>query len=118
MENTPATHNLVVCTLCSCYPTTYLGNPPGWYKSRSYRPRAVREPRKLLAEFGVRLEPGKRVQVHDSTADLRYMVLPERPSGAAGWSEEKLMALLTRDCLVGAALPLQAPEALASGGVL
>ena len=101
MENTPGTHNLVVCTLCSCYPRFLLGIPPEWYKSRSYRSRAVREPRRVLAEFGTEIDADRRIRVHDSTADMRYMILPMRPSGAEGMSEEELAGLVTRDSLIG-----------------
>ena len=105
MENTPQTHNLVVCTLCSCYPRFLLGIPPDWYKSRSYRSRAVREPRPVLAEFGTEIDPGVQIRVHDSTADMRYMVLPMRPAGTDGMSEEELAGLVTRDSLIGVAVP-------------
>ena len=105
MENTPQTHNLVVCTLCSCYPRYLLGLPPDWYKSRSYRSRAVREPRAVLAEFGTEIDPGVRIRVHDSTADMRYMVLPMRPAGTDGMSEDELASLVTRDSLIGVTLP-------------
>jgi nitrile hydratase len=105
VENTPAVHNLVVCTLCSCYPRMLLGLPPDWYKSRPYRSRAVREPRAVLAEFGTVLPDGVAVRVHDSTADLRYLVLPMRPAGTEGWSEERLAALVGRDSMIGVALP-------------
>ena len=105
MENTPGTHNLVVCTLCSCYPRFLLGLPPDWYKSRSYRSRAVREPRRVLAEFGTELDPDARIRVHDSTADMRYMILPMRPAGTEGMSEEALAALVTRDSLIGVTVP-------------
>ena len=105
MENTPGTHNLVVCTLCSCYPRFLLGLPPDWYKSRSYRSRAVREPRRVLAEFGTELDPDARIRVHDSTADMRYMVLPMRPAGTEDMSEEALAALVTRDSLIGVTVP-------------
>ena len=105
MENTPGTHNLVVCTLCSCYPRFLLGLPPDWYKSRSYRSRAVREPRRVLAEFGTELDPDSRIRVHDSTADMRYMVLPMRPAGTEDMSEEALAALVTRDSLIGVTVP-------------
>ena len=105
MENTLQTHNLVVCTLCSCYPRFLLGIPPDWYKSRSYRSRAVREPRKVLAEFGTEIEPGVDIRVHDSTADMRYLVLPMRPAGTEGWCEEELAKLITRDCLIGVTKP-------------
>ena len=105
MENTPETHNLVVCTLCSCYPRFLLGLPPDWYKSRSYRSRAVREPRLVLAEFGTELGPDVEVRVHDSTADMRYMVLPLRPPGTQGTCEEALAELVTRDSLIGVTTP-------------
>ena len=105
MENTPEVHNLVVCTLCSCYPRFLLGLPPDWYKSRSYRSRAVREPRRVLAEFGTELGPDVRVRVHDSTADMRYMVLPMRPAGTRGLDEDRLAGLVTRDTLIGVAIP-------------
>ena len=105
MENTPATHNVVVCTLCSCYPRFLLGRPPDWYKSRSYRSRTVREPRRVLAEFGTGIDPGVDIRVHDSTADMRYMILPMRPAGAEGMSEEALAELVTRDCLIGVTVP-------------
>ena len=105
MENTAQTHNLVVCTLCSCYPRFLLGIPPDWYKSRSYRSRAVCEPRPVLAEFGTEIDPGVQIRVHDSTADMRYMVLPMRPAGTDGMSEEELAGLVTRDSLIGVAVP-------------
>ena len=105
MENTEGTHNLVVCTLCSCYPRFLLGIPPDWYKSRSYRSRAVREPRAVLAEFGTAIAPDVDIRVHDSTADMRYMVLPMRPAGTGGMSEEALAKLVTRDTLIGTTLP-------------
>ena len=101
VENTPEVHNVIVCTLCSCYPRTLLGIPPEWYKSRAYRSRVVRDPRTVLAEFGTRLPDGVRIRVHDSTADMRYLVLPMRPAGTEGWSEERLAGLVTRDSLVG-----------------
>jgi nitrile hydratase len=101
VENTPEVHNLVVCTLCSCYPRMVLGIPPDWYKSRAYRSRAVREPRAVLAEFGTRLPDHVTVRVHDSTADMRYLVLPMRPAGSEGLDEAKLAALVTRDSMVG-----------------
>ncbi len=105
MENTPETHNLVVCTLCSCYPKFLLGVPPDWYKSRNYRRRAVREPRKVLAEFGTELGPDVAIRVHDSTADMRYMILPARPAGTEGMSEAELARLVTRDSLIGVTVP-------------
>ena len=101
LENTETLHNVIVCTLCSCYPRTLLGQSPTWYKSRNYRSRMVREPRQVLNEFGVLLPDRVRVRVHDSTAELRYMVLPQRPEGTDGWSEERLAALVTRDSLIG-----------------
>jgi nitrile hydratase subunit alpha len=105
VENRPGLHNLVVCTLCSCYPRMLLGLPPDWYKSRAYRSRAVREPRAVLAEFGTLLPEGVAVRVHDSTADMRYLVLPERPAGTEGWSEERLASLVGRDAMIGVTRP-------------
>jgi nitrile hydratase len=105
VENRPGLHNLVVCTLCSCYPRTLLGLPPDWYKSRAYRSRAVREPRAVLSEFGTTLPDNVEVRVHDSTADMRYLVLPERPAGTEGWSEERLAALISRDSMIGVTRP-------------
>ena len=105
MENTPAVHNMIVCTLCSCYPRMLLGMPPDWYKSRNYRSRAVREPRAVLSEFGLELSPETRIRVHDSTADMRYLVLPMRPAGTDGWSEPRLASIVTRDCMIGVAVP-------------
>lgn len=105
MENTDALHNVVVCTLCSCYPVFLLGKSPDWYKSRNYRSRVVRNPRAVLAEFGTIIEEGREVRVHDSTADMRYMVLPRRPAGTDGWSEERLAEIITRDSLVGVTEP-------------
>ena len=101
MENTESVHNVIVCTLCSCYPRSLLGMSPAWYKSKEYRSRVVREPRSVLAEFGVDLTDDIDVRVHDSTAELRYMILPQRPAGTDDWSEERLAALITRDSLVG-----------------
>jgi nitrile hydratase subunit alpha len=101
VENRPGVHNLVVCTLCSCYPRAVLGIPPDWYKSRSYRSRAVREPRAVLREFGTQIPDDVELRVHDSTADLRYLVLPERPDGTDGWDEQRLAALVTRDSMIG-----------------
>jgi len=103
VENTPGIHNVIVCTLCSCYPRMLLGIPPEWYKSRAYRSRVVREPRAVLAEFGTRLPEDVDIRVHDSTADMRYMVLPLRSRGTDGWNEERLAALVTRDSLIGVA---------------
>ena len=104
VENTPETHNMVVCTLCSCYPWPLLGIPPAWYKSDAYRSRAVREPRAVLAEFGVSLPADTRVRVWDSTAEIRYLVLPMRPDGTDGMSETELAALVTRDSMIGTGL--------------
>jgi len=101
MANDDRTHNVIVCTLCSCYPRSLLGMSPAWYKSASYRARVVREPRDVLAEFGVELTDDIDVYVHDSTAELRYMVLPQRPDGTDDWPEERLAALITRDSLIG-----------------
>ncbi|MGB3409487.1 MAG: nitrile hydratase subunit alpha [Jannaschia sp.] len=101
VENTDDTHNVIVCTLCSCYPRNLLGLPPDWYKSRAYRSRTVREPRKVLAEFGVTLAEGTTVRVHDSTADMRYLVIPARPAGTDGLDAEALAALVTRDSMIG-----------------
>ncbi|WP_326834797.1 nitrile hydratase subunit alpha [Amycolatopsis rhabdoformis] len=101
LEQTPDTHNLVVCTLCSCYPRPVLGLPPDWYKSRPYRARAVREPRALLAEFGTDVPDDVKIRVHDSTANMRYLILPMRPDGTDGWSEEDLAELVTRDSMIG-----------------
>ena len=103
VENGPSVHNLVVCTLCSCYPWTLLGLPPPWYKSFAYRARAVREPRAVLKEFGVTLGEDVEVRVWDSTAEIRYLVVPERPAGTEGLGEEELAALVTRDSMVGTA---------------
>jgi nitrile hydratase len=108
--NTPDTHNLVVCTLCSCYPWSVLGLPPVWYKSPPYRSRAVIDPRGVLAEFGLALDPQTQVRVWDSTAELRYLVIPMRPAGTEGWSEEQLAGLVTRDSMIGTGLAT-APEA-------
>jgi nitrile hydratase len=105
VENTPATHNVIVCTLCSCYPRMLLGLPPDWYKSANYRSRVVREPRAVLAEFGLRVPEAVAIRVHDSTADMRYLVLPMRPAGTEGWSEERLAAIVSRDCMIGVAVP-------------
>jgi nitrile hydratase len=103
--NTAEVHNAIVCTLCSCYPRMLLGIPPEWYKSRNYRSRMVREPRAVLAEFGLRNPEQMQIRVHDSTADMRYIVLPRRPAGTEGWSEERLAALVNRDCMIGVAVP-------------
>lgn len=108
--NSDDTHNLVVCTLCSCYPWSVLGLPPVWYKAPPYRSRAVIDPRGVLAEFGVTLPTTKKIRVWDSTAELRYLVVPQRPAGTAGWSEERLAGLVTRDSMIGTGLALE-PEA-------
>jgi nitrile hydratase len=105
VENTPQVHNAIVCTLCSCYPRPLLGIPPEWYKSRNYRSRMVREPRAVLAEFGLKIPDDVAIRVHDSTADMRYMVLPMRPAGTDKWDEERLARLVTRDCMIGVAVP-------------
>lgn len=104
VENTTDTHNIVVCTLCSCYPWPLLGIPPGWYKSDAYRARVVREPRAVLADFGVTLPADSSVRVWDSTAEVRYLVIPMRPEGTEGWSEAALMDLVTRDSMIGTGL--------------
>lgn len=105
VENTPQTHNAIVCTLCSCYPRMLLGIPPDWYKSRNYRSRMVREPRAVLKEFGLEINDDIQIRVHDSTADMRYMVLPMRPAGTDGWTEERLATLVDRDSMIGVAVP-------------
>jgi nitrile hydratase len=105
VANEPDVHNLVVCTLCSCYPRMLLGFPPDWYKSIAYRSRAVRDPRGVLAEFGLTLPPQVAVRVHDSTADMRYLVLPLRPPGSEGLDEAQCAALVSRDAMIGVALP-------------
>ena len=106
VENSPRVHNVIVCTLCSCYPKMLIGIPPAWYKSLAYRSRTVTDPRGVLAEFGVEVPGDVEVRVHDSTADLRYLVLPMRPKGTRAWSEADLAALVTRDCLIGTAIPV------------
>lgn len=103
VENTPGLHNLVCCTLCSCYPRSILGQPPSWYISKAYRARTVREPRAILHEFGFDVPQATELRVHDSNADMRYLVLPERPPGTEGMSEAQLAELVTRDCLIGVA---------------
>lgn len=113
--NSPARHNMVVCTLCSCYPWPLLGIPPAWYKSDAYRARAVREPRRVLAEFGVTLPEGQAVRVWDSTAEVRYLVVPMRPEGTDGWSADRLQALVSRDSMIGTGLARPAPEGRADG---
>lgn len=115
VENTADVHNVIVCTLCSCYPRNLLGLPPDWYKSRAYRSRTVKEPRKVLAEFGVTLPDSTTVRVHDSTADMRYIVIPARPAGTDGWSEADLAQLVTRDSMIGTGLP-KSPDTLARDG--
>ncbi|NNF80517.1 MAG: nitrile hydratase subunit alpha [Rhizobiales bacterium] len=106
VENTDEVHNMVVCTLCSCYPWSVLGLPPVWYKSAPYRSRAVIDPRGVLSEFGVSIPQDKEVRVWDSTAEMRYLVLPQRPDGTEGWSEEQLATLVTRDSMIGTGLAL------------
>ena len=113
VEQTDDTHHMIVCTLCSCYPWPVLGLPPTWYKSAPYRSRAVRDPRGVLAEFGVELPDGVETRVWDSTAEVRYLVIPQRPAGTEGWSEERLAELVTRDSMIGAGLPLS-PQELAA----
>ena len=105
VENTPTVHNIIVCTLCSCYPRALLGMPPTWYKSRNYRSRVVFEPRAVLKEFGTELPDSVTVRVHDSNADMRYVVIPMQPKGTESWSEERLAGTLTRDTLVGVTVP-------------
>lgn len=113
LENTDDTHNMVVCTLCSCYPWPVLGLPPVWYKSPPYRSRAVSDPRGVLAEFGVQLPDSKSVKVWDSTAEIRYLVIPQRPQGTEGWSEDRLATLVTRNSMIGTGLALT-PDQVAS----
>ena len=108
---TPDVHHMIVCTLCSCYPWEVLGLPPVWYKSAPYRSRSVRDPRGVLADFGVTLPSETAIRIWDSTAETRFIVLPMRPQGTAGWSEEKLAALVTRDSMIGTGLPRQPSEA-------
>jgi nitrile hydratase len=110
VENTPQVHNVIVCTLCSCYPWPTLGLPPVWFKSAPYRSRVVSDPRGVLKEFGLSLPDSVKVQVWDSTAELRYMVLPERPVGTDGWSEERLASIVTRDSMIGV-VKVQVPAA-------
>jgi len=106
VENTDVVHNLVVCTLCSCYPLPVLGLPPVWYKSAPYRSRAVLDPRGVLSEFGLNVPASKEIRVWDSTAEIRYLVIPQRPGGTEGWTVEKLATLVTRDSMIGAGLAL------------
>jgi nitrile hydratase len=113
VENTPSTHNMIVCTLCSCYPWDLLGLPPAWYKSAPYRARTVKEPRRVLADFGVTLPDETKVRVWDSTAETRFIVLPMRPAATEGWSEEKLASLVTRDSMIGTGFPKAANEVTA-----
>jgi nitrile hydratase len=110
VENTPQVHNMVVCTLCSCYPWDVLGLPPVWYKSFAYRSRAVKEPRGVLADFGITLPANTQIRVWDSTAETRFLVVPMRPAGTDGWREEKLALLVTRDSMIGAGLPKKPDE--------
>ena len=114
VENTPQEHNMVVCTLCSCYPWPVLGLPPVWYKSAPYRSRAVIDPRGVLKEFGVELPETTRIRVWDSTAEIRYLVLPMRPEGTQGWSEEALADLVTRDSMIGTGLALRPDQMVAA----
>jgi nitrile hydratase subunit alpha len=116
LENTPQTHHMVVCTLCSCYPWEVLGLPPVWYKSAPYRSRAVIDPKGVLAEFGVGLPPEAEIRIWDSTAETRFLVVPMRPEGTDGWSEEQLAELVTRDSMVGTGLPRTPQQAGAGGG--
>jgi nitrile hydratase len=106
VENTPEVHHLIVCTLCSCYPWPVLGLPPAWYKSPAYRSRAVIDPRGVLADFGITLAESTHIEVHDSTAEIRYLVVPMRPPGTDGWPEDKLAELVTRDSMIGTGLPV------------
>src|SRR5690606_33543420 len=119
VENTEQVHNVIVCTLCSCYPRWLLGLPPDWYKSRNYRSRVINEPREVLREFGTEIPDDMVVRVHDSTADMRYLVLPRRPAGTEGWSEEKLASLVTRDAMIGVAFATQPrkPQAPENQGI-
>ena len=110
VENTPQVHNMIVCTLCSCYPTDVLGLPPTWYKSFAYRSRAVKEPRGVLADFGVGLPIETEIRVWDSTAETRYLVVPMRPAGSEGWSESELAKLVTRDSMIGAGVAKKPSE--------
>jgi nitrile hydratase len=110
VENTPRLHNMIVCTLCSCYPWEMLGLPPTWYKSAPYRSRAVIDPRGVLADFGVSLPASTEIRIWDSTAETRFMVLPLRPAGTDGWGEQKLASLVTRDSMIGTGLPKSAAE--------
>jgi nitrile hydratase subunit alpha len=111
VKNTPTLHNVIVCTLCSCYPRMLMGVPPEWYKSRAYRARVVREPREVLKEFGTEIAENVEVRVHDSTADMRYLVIPERPEGTRDWLETQLATLISRDSMIGVARALPASAA-------
>ena len=113
VANTAGVHNMIVCTLCSCYPWPVLGLPPTWYKSSPYRARAVSEPRSVLSEFGVTLDDDVEIRVWDSSAEVRYLVLPMRPSGTEGWTQTELEAIITRDCMIGTALPTARESAAA-----
>ena len=113
LENTESVHHMVVCTLCSCYPRALLGPPPDWYKSLPYRSRAVSDPRGVLAEFGLELEDEVELRVFDSTADIRYLVVPRRPAGTDGLTEDELEALVTRDSMIGVAQPLEPTQVAA-----
>jgi len=113
LENTPKLHNMVVCTLCSCYPWPVLGLPPVWYKSAPYRSRAVADPRGVLRDFGVELPADTEIRIWDSTAEMRYLVVPLRPEGTDGWSEEELARLVTRDSMIGTGLPKRPHEVAA-----
>ncbi len=115
VENTPTIHNVVVCTLCSCYPRALLGLPPDWYKSLNYRARVVKEPRAVLKEFGLELAPDMEVRVYDSTADMRYLVIPQRPTGTEGMGEDDLAELVTRDSMIGVTRAQQPPKPCRSG---
>ena len=116
VENTPQTHHMVVCTLCSCYPWSVLGLPPVWYKSAPYRSRTVIDPKGVLADFGVALPPETEIRIWDSTAETRFLVVPMRPEGTDGWSEEQLARLVTRDSMVGTGLPRNPAEVVAEAG--
>ena len=113
VENTPRVHNVIVCTLCSCYPWPVLGLPPTWYKSAPYRARVVAEPRSVLREFGLELPPDVEIRVWDSTSEVRYLVMPERPAGTDGWTEDALAALVVRDSMIGTAKALE-PDVLSA----
>ncbi len=116
LVDTPALHHVIVCTLCSCYPSSLLGNPPAWYKSFEYRSRVVREPRAVLAELGTELDLDVEIRVHDSTAEQRYFVLPLRPAGTEGWSQERLAGLVTRNSMIGTGFP-RPPTSVATTSV-